>query len=586
VLVIVLGGWSLWWLSPTIDEWSYLHHGTKFWLGEPPELIAGGTLPLPFWIQGIPGALYLKLRYGGVPGGIDADFGKTLPLTDQYVLLYGVRWVNLVMAGITAIWAVWWLTRRQFGPAAAGVSALLYAVEPNLLASEIVGLADAAILPMTLLAIVAYDDYLKAPRAWKLATTGALLGLALGMKVSAFVPGLLVLGAFAAVGLVTRGRDAPSTSVRLSRLFREVVGMALQLALIAAIAILVSWAANGFLTDSVVYGKSTNPRSIRFLTALGMPVDQAKSLVAQLRQIRIPAPLGVLRYQAVTSMTGFPVTFLGRTRMRGPWYYYPYIFAMTTHLVLLLAAIGSLALGRVRRSPVTLSALLLLGLSCTLKLHGGPRYFLLLYSLLVVLGGAGLDAALRLVRPPWARLVLGTTVAFASLGLTVSSVPELMTHTSPLWGGDRQGYLYASTNYDMGQGLYLAFDAADRAGLRPISFIHTGDPYYGVPRGRDVIPHSRLRAAVGESSDTDAIPQMLSQMHGRFVAVSVLLLYHFPSVYSPDAPLYSALAALRPDGRLTNTFFYFDLRSDERFAALQRLVEQKRRSLPVSEVDP
>jgi hypothetical protein len=305
-----------------------------------------------------------------------------------------------------------------------------------------------------------------------------------------------------------------------------------------------------------------NKVAYKIVNTLGYRGNEARDKVAAMQAMLVPGPVSVIERAAAHAGGGHPMTFLGRSGTHGPWYYYPYVLAMKTHLVLLVALLVALLRPETWRSPIVWGAILLLGFLCTAKVHGGPRYYPVLVALLTALGGAGVATLLRGCRSQAVRVGIASVLAAGALTLTVRSMPEYMTHTSPLWGGDWAGYRYADANYDFGQGLYMAFAAADRAGLRPVTFIHSGDPYYGVPQGRDVIPK-------GDMS------QMLERMRGRYVAVAVYLLFNYDSFGSDQAPLYRALVALGPAGRLTATYFYFDLRDDGRFPALQGLVERE-----------
>ncbi len=66
------------------------------------------------------------------------------------------------------------------------------------------------------------------------------------------------------------------------------------------------------------------------------------------------------------------MTFLGRSGLHGPWFYYPYVFAMKSHLVLLAGVAAGLLVPAARRSATALAAVLLLvALSCAIGIRGG-----------------------------------------------------------------------------------------------------------------------------------------------------------------------------------------------------------------------
>jgi hypothetical protein len=567
LMAIVLGGAAIGHLSPTIDEWYWIHIGVKHWFGGSSQILIDqlGTNPLALWLQNLTGAVYLKWTYGGLPGGLGIDFGKDLTLGDQRALLSLARWSNLLIAGPSTIWAVWLMTRRWFSAPAAAVAAVFCAVEPNLLASYVLGTADALMVPLAVLTMLAYDNYLQRRRSWKLLGLAVLFGLGAAVKILMLSHGLPLLAACFGtwIGGQILGRMKGGERLRFAA--REVSWfICVDLVVILGLGLSLCWAFSGFPMGSLIDPHASNKLTSMIVDALGYRGDEARAIVAELRAIRVPGTISVIRTGVAHNHWGHEMSFMGKAAYHGPWYYYPYIFAMKTHLVLLGAVLVALLRPETWRTPISWSVVLLVAFSCTAKVHGGPRYFLVLYALMASLGGVGIAAVLRAIHPLAVRITVAMALVVVSLALTLRSTPDFLTHTSPLWGGDPAGYRYADANYDWGQGLYRAFAAADRAVLKPLSFIHSGDPFYGVPRERDVILPG-------------PIPQMLSRMRGRFVAVSVFNLYHSPTAYSAQAPLYRALAALGPDGRLTNTYFYFDLRAAGRFTTLQRMVEREER---------
>jgi hypothetical protein len=257
------------------------------------------------------------------------------------------------------------------------------------------------------------------------------------------------------------------------------------------------------------------------------------------------------------------MTFRGVSGMFGPWYYYLYIFAMKTNLAMLALAALSLVRKDVWKSSVFLGLLLLIVLSIRSKIHGGPRYYLMVYVFAFSMCGAAVAWLLSRARGVRIARAMAVALEAAALWLTARSMPELLTHTSPLWGGDSEGYRYADANYDWGQGLNRAFEAADELGLKPVVFLHTGDPYYGVPGDRVMI---QIRDPV-----TD-----VEQMRGRYVVVGVHILYH-SEISNPElATISRALLSVAPAVRLTVTSFYFDLRSPEQYARFLEAWERAR----------
>jgi 4-amino-4-deoxy-L-arabinose transferase-like glycosyltransferase len=561
-IALVIGGASLSRLSPTIDEYGYIHYGIRFWFGRDSEgLIRLGTMPVLLWIQNAPGALYFWLKYGYVPGGMRAEFSWTLTLADQFVVLHLARWTNLLLTGPSTVFLVWLLTRRLFGRVAAHASALFCSLEPNLLAGYILGTADAGIVPLCLLLLYLYDDHLRQPRWWKLLAATGTYGLGMAFKISMLPIGLLMLWACVLARVFQQVSEAGPLDVKLRQVIRALLHFGLHVPLLLALALVASWAATGFLQGPLLEPDSPNQVAYRIAGKLGYRGASATAWVKTLQQTRVPAPISVLRHQMAHSRGGHPMIFRGIAGSSGPFYYYPYIFTMKTNIILIILFLLSLFRKSVWRSPVLLAAIHILGLSCTSKIHAGPRYYLTLYALMASLGGVGMDRLLGLVIGWRSKVALVTVLAAMTLALTVRSSPELLTHTSPLWGGDAEGYRYADANYDWGQGLFQAFAAADRMGLKSVAFDHFGYPCYGVP------PHRTMIRGKDPWSKAE-------QMEGRIVVVSVHWLYHSEAEAPEMVPLYRSLREIGYDGRLTDTTFYFDFRDLGRFSRFIKVLER------------
>jgi hypothetical protein len=91
----------------------------------------------------------------------------------------------------------------------------------------------------------------------------------------------------------------------------------------------------------------------------------------------------------------------------------------------------ALARGDVWRSPVPHAALLLVALFCSTKNQQGTRYFLTLYAVWTALAGAATWVRLDVFRRGLARDLVVAVLATGSLSLTLDSVPDFPTHTSP-----------------------------------------------------------------------------------------------------------------------------------------------------------
>lgn len=556
-LVLLLGGTAISHLSPTIDEWRYLHDGSRYWFtGDAEWLIHNGAHPFPFWIQNIPGATWLAYNHAGLfADGDFVNYARHLSPGEQRGLLFSARWVNLILSGLGTVWAVWWVGQRWMGVKAAAVAALIAAIEPNLLASYVLATADALIVPLGLLCLYFFHAHLVGGRFVNLVLAAIAFGLGVAWKVSLFPQGILLLMAAAACATILTIRNG--SPVASSRPILRVVGTcslaAGKLLAVVVVGLAVSWPLNGFKVGTLLNPETENGFVARFAMRAGMADREAWQLVAQLKQLSVPAPLTVIQRQAAHSKGGHPATFLGRHFRQGPWFYYPYIFAMKTHALVLILGLVGIFSRRAWNAPIAWAMLLLLALSLTMAISQGPRYFLLLYGLMALSAAAAVEGLVK-VCAVRARLPAVATLGAAALLLTLSSWPDFLTHTNLLWGGDVRGNAYADANYDWGQGLYQAIHQG-RTDQQATTYVHVGDPHFGVPRDVEVL--------------TGREPDFIERIQGRRVAISVGLIDFYPSS-DPDGvrSKLDSLPTKKPPTRLTNTYYLFDLRDSGRAATV------------------
>ena len=141
-------------------------------------------------------------------------------------------------------------------------------------------------------------------------------------------------------------------------------------------------------------------------------------------------------------------------------------------------------------------------------------------------------------------------------------------------GGDWEGYRFADANFDWGQGALSAFAAADEKGLSPVAYFSTGTVFMGIPRDRAMLNPPPFTRADAPSTRVPSFDAMLARMQGRFVAVPLRFL-HGPIDSDKPVPIFRALRATPPAGRLTKLYVYYDLRDPERFAALEQWVHRE-----------
>jgi hypothetical protein len=570
VLCVVLGAPTITALSATMDEATYISLGVKSWYGDHDRLVSMGALPLFSWAQNAAGAMYVKAKFNGLPSGSGTDI--EMDTESQLILVRLARWTNLLVFGLGAVWSVWYAALRWFGPRVAGAAALFSAVEPNLLAGYVLATADAPCVPFALLSVVAFDSYLRAPTSRRLLQVASLIGLGIALKVSMLPIGLLLMGSCLVARALASSGSAQVAARRLAKMLPRF--LLVELPAIITVALALSWVANGFLMGRALAPGSANKVAYKLFATLGYTKGDQSVKVARFQSLMVPAPLSVFRYQMSHSSSGHGMMFRGRVAMFGPWYYYPYVFTLKTHLVML--AMGFLGLMRrdVWKSPFPLAAALLVAMSCSTKLHGGPRYFLILYALWALLAGAGSWGVLDLLRQGLSRNMVAAGFATASLALTLLSAPDYLTHTSLLWGGDWESYRFADANFDWGQGTFSALSAADKKGLCPVAFFLSSSPSFGCPRDHEIITGRYFEYTDELPPRLQLVEETLGQMRGRFVAVPLRYLYG-PLPHEAVVPIFRALRATPPAGRLTKLYVYYDLRSPEQFAALEGAVRRE-----------
>ncbi len=548
-------------LSVTTDEWRYVQEGVGFWYTHqmPPSMINVDSQSMPCIVHGLPGAIYLKIFHGGYPGaGISTlEMYKYFEPDTQFTVLMLARWTNLLLGGVGGLWAIWFVARRLFDDRAAAIAVFIAAIEPNLAAHAMLATHDSAMVPLGLMFLWSFGEYLKQPGRRNLMIVATWFGVALGWKIAILALALPAMALLKA--LEVRQSLRPPLWRNAGRQAGHFIFKELMPVLI--VGFMISWILNCFITGPLLHPDSPGTQLTALLAKLHIPAEKATQWRNFLLQIQIPKTLvTILRGQAHMN-TGQPITFLGHSGNFAPWYFYPYLFAMKTHLLMLAGALIGMGMRQAWKSRVAWICIALLLVSCWIQMKIGVRHFLLLYAYLAMLAGIGLAAAWDwAVAYQKSRLAAAAIVITGAVLISLRSWPQMLTHTSPLWGGDARGYLYASANYDMGQGLYEAKRAADRLGLSPTVFIALSDPHFAVASD-----------TVTASDNVD--PEFVT---GKVVVVGVGALYH-PYSESNVTPLIRALNRVGPTGRLTDTSFYFDLRSAQSLRKFRESLDEVKR---------
>jgi hypothetical protein len=549
-------------LGATFDEPVYVARGLEHWrthsyLG----LLKMGTMPLAVDLQTLP--LYLWERHTGVPFDPSADLGQLLPWARSGTLAF---WWLLLFYGYRA-------GRQLAGPWGGRLAVALLAVEPTLLAHASLATTDLA-LTACLLALV-FHYHRGRDRGWfaRIVLPALWFAAAVLAKASAIVFGPLCLLAVE----LDRHRDdiaqvcrtllhggtntAPSPCHLVTLSPRHLVkAVGLDLFPITV---------GGLFLVFVYCGSDWQPEPSFVAWAHQLSQDGAGRAMVWLAdhlQIFSNAGEGLVR-QIRHNMKGHDGTYLlGATWPRGAiWYYFPIALLIKLSLPLLVLPV-LLALIRPRslRNWACVAALLLLVFSLSCRVQIGIRLILPLVALAVVgLAGATVRAygdlharsssASSLLWLRGVGLPLAVTAGLAWAVFSAVRVwPNGLCYTNEVWGGTANGYRCLSdSNYDWGQGLKELARWQRRHGLSALDVW-----YFGTDPALQKLPLHELPLHLLPLEGPESV---LTQIQGRYLAVSTTLLYGMVS----DTPGHRAAAAYlrtcRPVDR-TTTFLIYDLR--------------------------
>lgn len=424
--------------SPTFDEIVLVAGGARGWETGAFDL-APDHPPLMQYIYGLPVHLSgVTLPQEPPPEARDAS-GYRYRYAQAFYWLSGndagrVSFMGRLPAALIAmllIVAAWRITSRRWGQPAGLLAAALVAFLPDVLAQGGVAYNDLPLALCYLLGLFAIDEAARAPTLARGGLAGALVGLGLGVKISAaaLVPSAVLIIALEAA---TRLSD--------TRWWRD-VGLAVLAASVAAYVTLAAiflgdWDLSGFL-----YG-------MRY------------------------------RYGHMTSGHGAAAFLLGERSTTGWWYFFPVAFLFKTSAGLhVLLLVGTLALLRgvgpdwrttVRsplRAPLTgltvFTAILL-----TSNLNIGFRYALPAIPLVAVIAAVGATRLWRMSGGPVRGVIMAATVL--AIASPLSYYPNFLGFISEYGPGrDRNHHVLTDSSTDWGQGLiqlseYLEGEGIDR----------------------------------------------------------------------------------------------------------------------------
>lgn len=358
------------------------------------------------------------------------DVGRAILLARLPLIL-----LSLLLGALVGNWALLW-----HGRGAAAVALVLFAAEPNLLASAALATTDLPTAATYFGAIYGWWRYWRTGSARWWWFTAVLTGLALATKMTA----VLLLPVLFLLTFLFLRRD------------RSLWRPFWRLALLLPVAALVLWLVYGFQ-------------------------------VAEFAGLRLPAAAYAASWQNVLAHVerGHRAYFLGELSGDGWLAYFPVTFLIKTPLVtMLLALLGLVVIGW-RRALWPTAAFLLLPMATlfaaamTSRLNIGYRHILPIVPFLLLIAAT---AVLLLHRRRATQLFLALALGwYVFSGLRQQ--PHFLAYFNELVGGTAQGYRYlGDSNLDWGQDLRLL---AETVTATPadwhISFAGAADPaYYGL----------------------------------------------------------------------------------------------------------
>ena len=377
--------------------------------------------------------------------------------------------------------AVFFWSRRLFGPPAGALALLLCVLSPDVLAHGHLVTTDLGLSLFFFLSVVAFERLSERATRGGLLLAGLALGAAFATKFSA--PILLpVLVALAVVVVVAREPMVSVLSGRArtieSRAARATHAAAM-LAVAGLIAFVGLWASYGFRgalsPDPAVRAAGRAPLAAPGLGTFAASAARAADL-GLLPEDYVRGLLFVLEHSEARS------TFLlGQLSDHPSPYFFPVAFALKTPLplvvLLVLAAFATPRLSWRTAAFLWVPVVLYLAFTFTRGLQIGHRHLLPIYPFLFVAAGRAAALAGR------ARVVVLALAAWYAVG-TLAVHPYYLAYFNELAGGPRNGYKrLVDSSLDWGQdlkGLRAWMDARGVARIK-LSYFGSADPsYYGI----------------------------------------------------------------------------------------------------------
>ncbi len=383
-------------------------------------------------------ALHPELKGEGLAadntGAHDVDAGlaflyKNRVPADQ--MLFAARLPMIgVCVGLVVGLAAW--TRKKFGAAAGIVAALLFSLDPTVIAHGRYVKNDMTVAAFSFAAVIAWDWFLETGKGSALVASGVTLGLALGSKYSA----VFLLPVFVILWALKRPLPHGRGSVREF----------LTVGLLAGVVILILYAPydGALLPHARSAGGTPLRQAIDQSTLVGRGIAWIGSRLGWRAQ---PYLIGLAQFASHGGGT-HPAYLWGNRGSAGWWYYFPFAFAVKTPVATLLAillAVPFAATQMVLVLPIAIYTML----SMMGHVDIGLRHLLPVYPFLYALVGVGLTR----LRWRW-RVPLLIAILSAAAIESFAVYPYYTAFFNVLAGGPKNGPKYlVDSNIDWGQDL-------------------------------------------------------------------------------------------------------------------------------------
>lgn len=442
--LIVLAAGALAWVTAgekgaTVDETHYIGLGRD--LAERGDWSVQGAIlhpPLSYYLNSL---LIPPFEWSDADRALHQDERGRLLIArgDGTAVLQRAR-IPFVLVHLLGVLLLFAAGRRWFGTGAGLAAALLYALEPTVLAHGSLATQDALLAVLFFASVVLTEQWVRGGGRWNLLLSGVATGFALLSK----FPALLLLGILPALVLVSLGRGYRRAGI---------------LRLLASCAIAFAVLHTGYAPHYLAGGRAS----------FGLPSPFVEGIAFQ-----------------QDANEGHQAFFRGEIGSDGWFAYFPVALLVKSSVALLAAAlVGVVARvlarrrdlhGRMRAElwlwlpPITV----LFFFVFVSRIAIGVRYVLPVYPFLALLGGAGIAAAL--MHRSMLQRALAVVILLLVPLVSLQACPDYLAYfNEPAGGVDGGRSILGDSNLDWGQDLPALANWMGEAGVPAVYLAYFGN---------------------------------------------------------------------------------------------------------------